>query len=351
MKKVIFLSLIILFSIKTQNIYADQSMFTVDNIEVTDKYTADNIIKREKYLNIGFKKAFESLVTGLLRKEDHKRMLSTELKIIKSLIDNYRILEEGTQQGEYSFKLSVKFNKEKTKDFFYKKNIPYSETSTLEIILYPIMISNSELKIFSQNQLFEEWNNNKDFKEINFILPVENIEDINFIKNNQEILEEINLDRLVNNYQIKNSAILILRKEEKKINIFLKTNFSGTKKNNKIEFVIDNYEEEKKRADLIRNIKSFINEVWKEENLIDISVPTSLTIMAAIDNPKTLSIITSKLDNINFIENYKIEEISMNFAKIKISYFGKIKNIRNSFKRNGFKFEIINDQWFLSLAN
>ena len=26
-------------------------------------------------------------------------------------------------------------------------------------------------------------------------------------------------------------------------------------------------------------------------------------------------------DNINFIENYKIEEISMNFAKIKISYF------------------------------
>ena len=37
MKKIIFLSLIILFSIKTQNISANQNTFTVDNIVVKDK--------------------------------------------------------------------------------------------------------------------------------------------------------------------------------------------------------------------------------------------------------------------------------------------------------------------------
>ena len=39
MKKVIFLSLIILFSIKTQNISAKQNTFTVDNIIVKGELT------------------------------------------------------------------------------------------------------------------------------------------------------------------------------------------------------------------------------------------------------------------------------------------------------------------------
>ena len=44
MKKVIFLSLIILFSIKTQNISANQNIFAVDNIEVNSELTTNNNI-------------------------------------------------------------------------------------------------------------------------------------------------------------------------------------------------------------------------------------------------------------------------------------------------------------------
>ena len=115
MKKYILLSLIILFSIKTQNISANQNIFAVDNIEVNSELTTNNNISREKYLNIGFKKAFKNLVINILRKEDHKKILTTDLKKIKSLIENYRIIEEKSLDKKYSIKLSVVFSEKKTK--------------------------------------------------------------------------------------------------------------------------------------------------------------------------------------------------------------------------------------------
>ena len=123
MKKFILLSLIILFSIKTQNISANQNTFTVDNIVVEGELTSDNNNSREKYLNLGFRKGFKNLVINLLRKEDQKKMLSTDLKRIKSLIENYKVLEEENLEKEYTLKLSITFNKNRTTQFFYEKNI------------------------------------------------------------------------------------------------------------------------------------------------------------------------------------------------------------------------------------
>ena len=75
MKKVIILSLIILFFIKTQNISANQNTFAVDNILVKGQSYEQNNNSREKYLNIAFKTGFKNLVLTLLKKEDQKKNL------------------------------------------------------------------------------------------------------------------------------------------------------------------------------------------------------------------------------------------------------------------------------------
>ena len=68
---------------------------------------------------------------------------------------------------------------------------------------------------------------NKEFEEVNFILPVESLDDLVFIKKNKDDLEEIDLQSLVDKYEIKNSAILILRYDESVLNVFIKTDFKG----------------------------------------------------------------------------------------------------------------------------
>ena len=50
MKKFVILFLILLFFCKTQNVFATNSLFTVDNIEVNGTSKTSN--NREKYLNL-----------------------------------------------------------------------------------------------------------------------------------------------------------------------------------------------------------------------------------------------------------------------------------------------------------
>ena len=349
MKKIIILSLIILFLSKTQNIFAESDTFTVDNIIVNGKIADNNY--RQKYFEIALRKGFNTLTENILKKEDQKILASTNLETIKSLVENYRILKEEISESgnEYLVEMEVKFSRYSINDFFFKKNISYSEVTKLNILVYPIFISNSEAQFFSKNKFLREWNDNQDIKNIEFILPVENVEDIDFVKNNLDNLEEINLDTLVENYEVKNNSILILRHNKKKIDAFLKTNFKGTRKAKKFAFNIDNLEKQDSRYEIIKSLKFSINDFWKEQNLIDISVPSYLTVHAKIKNSKTLSTILNKLNNITIIDSYKVEELQTKKVKIKIKYFGKIKNLQESFVANGFDFQVLHNEWSLIL--
>tara|TARA_B100000579_G_C22836530_1_gene859142 strand:+ start:940 stop:1980 length:1041 start_codon:yes stop_codon:yes gene_type:complete len=343
MKKIVFLSFIIILFGKTQNLYTNESTFIVDNIIVEGKITKNSY--REVYLETGFKKGFQNLILNLLKSKDQKNLLSTNLSEIESLIENYQITEESITDNTYKLKMKIKFNKRKITNFFYKNNISYSETTNLEILVYPIMILNSEFQVFSENNFLKGWKIKDEFNNINFILPFENLEDINFIKSNIETLEEINLDRLVDNYDIKNNTIVILRSDKKKLYAFLKANFQGTKKSKKIEFIVKDFDSEEGRESVINKLKFHINELWKEQNLIDVSTPAYISVVSKIKNPATIQNVKRKFDQINVIESYTVEELDKNNAKFKIRYLGKAKNLKNSLIKSGFKLKIQNNVW------
>ncbi len=349
MKKLIILSLIILFLDKTQNVLAQNNLFIVDNIEVTGKTSGNNY--RERYLQIAIKKGFQSLIEKILQKEDQRKILSTDLKTIKSLTQNYRIIEEESFGDNYKLKLAITFDRSLLNNFFFKNNISYSEVRETEVIVYPILILGSELQLFSENFFIDEWNENTEFENIKFILPVMNVEDIQLIKNNLSNLEETNLDRLFASYEAENSVVLVLRNNRKKLNVFFKTNFKGAKRSKKIEINVDNLKDKDSRARVIKELKIYINELWKKEHLIDISVPSYLVVNTKIKKPGNLRNIVQKLKQIDLIEDYFIEELEKNSARIKIKYFGKIKNLQSSFVENGFKLKISNNEWSLSLSN
>jgi hypothetical protein len=349
MKKLIFLSLIILFLTKTQNVFAKIDTFTVDNITVVGKMNSNNY--REKYLQVAFKKSFENLTNNILKKKDQKKLLSTDLKTIKSLIENYQIIQEEILDDIYTIKVSMTFNRDLVNQFFRKKNITYSEVTKLELLVFPILILDSELQVFSQNKFFKEWNEQKDFENINFILPVENVNDIEFIKNNLQFLEEIDLSALVANYEIKNSAILILRHEERELNVFFKVDFRGAERATRVKFIVEDLTDKEVRADIIKSLKININDFWKGEHLIDISAPSYLTFKIKIGKPETLKNVIKRIKKINLVDSYIVRELSKNSAKITIKYFGKIQNLQDELTDNGFEFKILHNEWNLSLTS
>ena len=349
MKKFIILFLIILFFNKTQNVFASNSVFTVDNIEVSGSIKTTN--NREKYLNLAFKKGFSKLITAIIKKEDQKELLSIELNNIKNFISSYKILEEKNYNNNYNLKINLFFNRRQIEEFLINKNISYSEMKKFDMLIYPIYIIGSELQVISKNKFFADWNKTNIYDNANFILPLQNLDDINFIKENLSKLEETDLSRLVKNYEITNSTIIILRYNQKKLDVFLKSNLSGIEKLKKIDFKIENLDNEDIRNDIISSLKSYTVELWKEENLIDISTPSFITLNINAKNPLSLKEIIDKIKKINSIDSFSIENFDNNFVKIKIKFFGKIKNLQNNFIENGFEVQFIDDQWNLKIIS
>ena len=199
---------------------------------------------------------------------------------------------------------------------------------------------------------FNEISQNNDiqeFQDVNFILPVKNLDDLNFIKKNKDNLEEIDLGELVDNYEINNSAILILRYDKNILNIFVKTNFKSTKKFKKIKITVKNLDDKKVREETISKLKFVIHDIWKEQNLVDASVPSYLTVNIINNDVKNIAQVIKKIENINFIKNFYIKELDKNNAKIKIKYLGKIKSLKNIFLDNGFILKIEDNEWNLVL--
>ena len=346
MKKIFFfLLLILLFLYKTQNVFAYQDAFTVDKIIIEGKIKQKNY--KDRYIDIAFRKGFEKLFSNIVKIEDQKKIFSTELAIIKSLIQSYRIVDEKEIDGKYRAENSLSFEEESINQFFKNKGISYSASQSFETLIYPIFIKNSELQVFSGNKFFEEWNMNKEFEGVNFILPVESLDDLVFIKKNKDDLEEISLQSLVDKYEIKNSAILILRYDENNLNVFIKTNFKGSKKLKKIDIFVKNLENKKVREETILKLQSILHDIWKEQNLSAATTPSYLTLNAQFNEPYNLEEVISKIKKISIIKSYNIQELNKNNAKIKIKYLGKIKSLENFLIQSGFRLKIQDNEWNL----
>ena len=75
-----------------------------------------------------------------------------------------------------------------------------------------------ELKLLIKNEI------------INFILPLEDLEDISEIIKMKNKIEELNINNLVNtNMTLKNYVFALMEYQDEKLNIHLKINFNNSK--------------------------------------------------------------------------------------------------------------------------
>ena len=83
--------------------------------------------------------------------------------------------------------------------------------------------------------------------------------------------------------------------------------------------------------------------------MIDISIPSFLNISIKLGKNSNLIKFKETLGKVELVQNYKFEEITRNQIKMKIKFFGKIEKILNKLENQGFKINLINDQWVLKL--
>ena len=196
----IFFLLFVLFFIKfsTTSVYANT--YKIIDLEISESY--DLNFNKQNVIDSAFQMAFKELIAKITIFEDKKNLNSTNLKLIKSLVDSFTIVDEKFIENKYFAKFDVDFNKKQVLNFLERENIFPSIPKEKNLFLMPILINieKKQISLFSENPFYLNWNNNNEkYYLLKYILPNEDLEDINILKKILIILKIMILVKLYQN--------------------------------------------------------------------------------------------------------------------------------------------------------
>ena len=345
MKNLKFFIYIIIIFLKTGNLLSDNNIFHVNNIQVNKEKSNKN----ENLVNLAFKKAFNDLSKRLLLDKDYERISTSNLELIKSLISYYQITEPKKKDKKDFIYVNVFFDKNKMHNFFYEKNILYSDIKNTEVLFFPLLIYEKKYFIYSKNIFYDNWNLEKNNELIQYILPFENIENIQKINSYKSNIFELNLNEFFKEYENQNKSFAIINIEKDIAKIFIINNFSKKKINKTLSIKKDSLSSSEFNDKIIFEIKKAINDLIKSQNLIDVRTPSFLNVELKINKKSNLVDFTKRLNKIDLIETFYIQELNKDYAFIKIKYLGKINKIISRLKDEKINLKSKNGQWEINI--
>ena len=322
--------------------------FSVNDVELSTPFKTN--FDKNKIINDGFIQAFNQLMLSTVQSKDLQKLTNIPLNQIKSMIDTFSINDEKFVNEIYYIRLNVSFNKKAIFDLLEKKNIFPSLPLKKDIIFIPIIVdqNKNQIKMFSDNIIYNYWNYNiKRHDLLNYILPTEDLEDLNLVKKNIENLENFEFSEIIKKYNIENYIVSIFFIDSyqtrllNKISFDNKTNLKNTLLNN-IDF--NNNSKINKFIDILRI--SF-EDYWKAQNEINTSVKLPLTISVENSNNIKIYQLEEKLSKIDLIYNFYIYKFDNKNNIYKIIFNGTPDKFIEVMKNNNYEFETVNKIWVM----
>ena len=322
--------------------------FSINDVELSTPFKIN--FNKNKIIDEGFVHAFNRLMASTVQSKDHQKLKKIPLNQIKSMIDTFSIKEEKFVNEIYYIKLNVSFNKKNIFDLLEKKNIFPSLPVKKDIIFMPIIVdqNESQIKMFSDNIIYNKWNsNNKQFELLNYILPTEDLEDLNLVKKNIKNLENFEFREIVKKYNIENYIISIFFIGSEQTRLLNKIIFDDNKTLKNIILKNIDFNSNSEIDKFIKNLKINFEDYWKSKNEINTSVKLPLTI--SVENSDNIKIyqLEEKLSNLDLIYNFYIYKFDNKNNIYKIIFNGTPDKFIEVMENNNYQFETANKIWVM----
>ncbi len=337
---------LIIFFFSTEVVKAKS--FEINDIEISQPFVIN--FDKNKVIDQGFKNAFFELMYSLIKSSDFKKIDSIKLNEIKGMIETFSIKEEKFIDQKYQLNLGVSFDKKKIFEYLEKKNIFPSQILKERFLFIPIIINENgnSISIFSNNPIYDNWNKtNKRYQLINYLLPSEDLEDLNIIKENLDVLETYDFNEITKKYFLKNSVISLIFRGNKEVRILTKIY------NDKNEIIMNNsfkdinIENEKDLKFLIDNMKNLFEDNWKKINEINTSIKVPITIKVRNDDLKKSNNFELFLNEVDLVSYYSIQKINKEFIFYQVIFNGTVQNFINIMKNNKYNLNTQKKVWII----
>ena len=134
--------------------------------------------------------------------------------------------------------------------------------------------------LFSENPYYLNWNEkNEKHYLLKYILPNEDLEDINIIKKNINNIEYYNFNEIITKYDIKDYIIIIFFKNKSNLKILSKVNLNNNFLISNKVFSEVSYDEQESLENVIKILKINYENQWKKINQINTSIRLPLTLL------------------------------------------------------------------------
>ncbi len=341
----IFLSLIIFFFSTTK---AEGTAFKIDNIEISKPFEIN--FDKNEVLDDGFDRAFSELILIILNSDDQKKVGKIKLNEIKGMIETFSIKEEKFIDETYYVNIGVSFNKKKIFKFLESKNVFPSIPIKKKLLFIPIIIveNKRDLLIFSDNEIFNKWNAfNESHHLIEYILPTEDLEDLNLVKEKYDIIEQYDFKEIIDKYNLKDVIVALIFKNEKEVRVLSRISIKDNLILKNLSFSKLDIKDIKQIEKIINNLKVFYEDYWKDINQINTSIKLNLNVKVDNTNNSKISNFEKTLNNTDLIYDFYISKYDNKFLYYQIIFNGTPDNFLKSMRAKDHQFNTQNKIWIL----
>ena len=345
-KVYIFFSSYFLLIIIFSTTYLNANNFRVSDIEISSPFVLN--FKKSRVIDEGFLTSFSDLLSMITTSGDKKKIKNISLKKLKSMIDSFTISDERFINNEYFAKLETTFNKKKILNFLEKKSIFPSVPIRNKILLVPILVNTktNSIYLFNDNIFYEKWNNiKKNYELLDYLLPSEDLEDLNRIQEMLDAIETYDFTKLIEKYDLTDYIISIIYTNESEINILSKINLNNSLKINNQKYSKINLNNEKEFNKILKDLKNIYEDQWKKNNEINTSIKLPLTLSINSKNYKRILRLETALNSIDLISNFHILKFNNTETYYRIIYNGSPKTFLNNMRNKNFELIMENNVW------
>ena len=100
---------IYLFIFSTNKAYPNT--YKIENIEISDEYNTN--FNKEDVIEKSFVKGYEILINKITISKDHDKLKKQNIKLIKSFVDSFSVVNEKFENNKYYGTFEINFNKKK----------------------------------------------------------------------------------------------------------------------------------------------------------------------------------------------------------------------------------------------
>ena len=345
-KLYIFFFSYVLFIIIFSTSFLEAKTFKVSNIEISSSFELN--FNKNRVIDKGFRASFNNLISMITTSGDRKKLKDTSLKDLKGMIDSFTISNEKFINNEYFAKLEVSFNKKGVLSYLERRNIFPSMPIQNKVLLIPILVDTQTEKIYlyTNNIFYKKWGDHKkNHYLLDYLLPSEDIEDLNMIQEMSISIEDFQFTELIKKYDLEDFIILIIFKNDDQLKILSKINLGNSLKLDNQEFKNINLNNEESFRNVIESLKNNYENYWKKNNQINTSIKLPLTISINSKEYNKIQNLQKILESNDLISDFFILKFDNRNTYFRIIYNGSPKTFLNNMNKQNLDLIIENNVW------